>query len=1023
MSRRVKRNNKKKDRPWRGQAKKRILFELFYFLIAALVLSGGYTISYFTSQAEVPPNVFTAGTVLVTAGDAEGNLVISDHGDNTWSPGECRELELTIKNTGSKRAYARARFEADWKAQYHTNIATVTANYLPSGQTEPVQIQRNTSVSYSYGDYAGEEEDPTPPPVPPHWFTGFDHTSPLSFISASIVEQTGGGKSAPSNTSAGSPGEMTVLSHEMSPPTVNGLFFGDGDYLRYYPIATVPTGTTLYAYLDEKADGARTLYVALVVSRAVNDNVFDIGSPPDKLTAYSRSAGWTQHRGVERLTDSEFMGFSLTGHDIETDRDITWTWQQCYARQIDPVTGADKNQGSWDSTDPNWVSDHLHGAGLGTPPPGYVSSSSLVWNLKNYALNRLNPNVPKWDVTVGGTRVVETWKSPFDPAFPDDVTRVDGYPPAGQITFSETYGWEWPMVYEFSVDMTQYSPYILQLDNIGSHHSPPKSGPVDERFEGGFKIPGVSIIKEVSLDGGLTWCRDLPWPELPDPLPEVFAPRFRFTIKNTGDIELTDIVVTDNILGDIGTLAGLLPEQTYQFYYTDTDWEAHRPELDPGNVSFQLGAGMSDWVKCDDGYFYYTEPIASGDIVTLRVKVCIAEDPDNIYEGALLRINSYVEAVQATHGAVDDVWPGHPPLFGIPTGPSLRLTKQADRSSAFAGDTINYSITVANNGNVTLNDITVVDTMLGISTTIDSLAPGAAYPLDGSYTVKSSDTGTLVNTATASATHEGHSISAMGSVSVTVAIANPSLSVTKQANRSSAAAGDTINYLIIVANNGNVTLNDITVEDAKLEIITSITSLAPGAFKLFTGSHTVVEENFPGPLVNTATAAATYKETPVNAAASVSVELIIPTPFNGLPNGAYIYIRNNSHDEVLFQKIGDNQALLRGAAGTATQETAITQGVNYYSNFPASIRNGSRLLDKAEAEGLVLSIRANGQDWWTRESINKNRRYYIDSAGTSRESGDTSVHEIRPLLIINGELFVTGGDGSSPANAYKLVVP
>ena len=145
MSRRVKRKYRKKDKPWRGQAKRRILFELFYFLIAALVLSGGYTISYFTSQAEVPPNVFTAGTVLVTAGDAEGNLVISDHGDNTWSPGECRELELTIKNTGSKRAYARARFEADWKAQYHTNIATVTANYLPSGQTEPVQIQRSTN--------------------------------------------------------------------------------------------------------------------------------------------------------------------------------------------------------------------------------------------------------------------------------------------------------------------------------------------------------------------------------------------------------------------------------------------------------------------------------------------------------------------------------------------------------------------------------------------------------------------------------------------------------------------------------------------------------------------------------------------------------------------------------------------------------------------------------------------------------------------------------------------------------------
>ena len=1000
---------------------KRIYYEVIYFIIVALLLSGGYTISYFTSQAAVPSNEFTAGTVMVTAGNAEGNLVVSDSGDNSWSPGECRELELTIKNNGSKRAYARARFEAAWKAQYHTNTATATAGYLPTGQSEPVQIRRDTSVSYSYGDYAGDEGDLPPPELPPHWFTGYDHTSPLSFISAWIVEQTGGGGGAPSITGGeGVPGLMGAPAAGKATPEVNGLFYGDGDYLLYSPIAIVPSGTTLYAYLDEHPDGTRTLYVALVVSRAVNDNVFDIKD----VEPYMSSAGWTNHRAFKRLTDSEFMGFRMRGHDIETGQDISWEWEQCYAIQINPTTGNDKNQKDWVNTDPNWVSDHAHGAGSGTPPPGYVSSSSLVWNMKNYALNYLDPDIPKWDVTIAGTRRgFENWKSPFDPAYPDDVTQVDGYPPTGPITFSETYGWEWPMVYEFSVDMTNYSPYYLELGNISSHHSPPKSGDKNEPFDGDYKIPGMSIVKEVSLDGGATWHSGSPWPALPEPLPEGFAPQFRFTVTNSGDIELTGIAVTDDVLGVIGTLASLAPSKSHQFVYTDQNWEAHRAELDPGNVNFQLGAGMEGWVQGEDGYFYHEEPIASGATVTLRVKACIAQGLDEMYKAALLTINSYVEAVQASHGAVDDVWPGHPPLIAIPTGPSLRLTKQADRSSAVAGDAINYTITVTNNGNVTLDDINVVDAKLGINENVGSLSPGASRSLTGNYTVAEGDLpGPLVNTATAGATHEGISISAGGSVSVALLPANPSLQVTKQANRSSAAVGDIIYYLITVINNGSVALDNIAVEDAMLGINKTIASLAPGARSSFAGNHTVVEGDFPGPLENTAEASATYRGVSVSAGASVSVELNAPKPFSSLQVGDYIIVPNNYYEDVLFQKIGSNQVLLRGSAGTATQPNAITLGQNYSGSFPASIRTGSQLLKKTEAETLIPSIRANGMDWWTRENHNKNRRWYIDPTGVTGESGDGSVHEIRPSMTLQPNLTVTGGDGTA-GDPYVLIIP
>ncbi len=992
---------------------KRIYYQIIYFLIIALLLSGGYTISYFISQGDLSPNEFTAGTVAVDAGDAEGKLVICDSGDNTWSPGGCRDLELAIKNTGSKKAYARARFAAEWKAQYHTNIAGVTADYIPSGQTEPRQIKRETWATYSYGDYAGEGEGQPPPPLSPHWFTNQDQTSSLGFISAYIVEQTGGGGGSPSSPAAppaagDPPAGKTV-------PEVNGLFYGDGDYLLYSPIATVPTGTTLYAYLDEKADGARTLYVALVVSRAVNDNVFD----SKDIAPYRESADWPLHRAFKRLTDSEFMGFRLMGHDITTDKDVTWEWQQCYAYQQDE-NGAPLHWKKENNTTPTWASDHTAKAGEGTPPPGYVSSSSLVWNLNNYALNRLEPGVPKWDVTLGGTRVWETWKSPFDPAYPNDVTKVDGYPATGQITFSQTYGWEWPMVYEFSVDMTNYSPYYMELGNISSHHSPPKSGDVNEPFDGGYKVPGVSIVKEVSLDEGATWHSGSPWPELPDPLPEGFAPQFRFTVKNTGDIELTGIVVNDDVLGVVGNLASLAPGASHAFpVYTDYDWEAHRAELDPGNVSFQLAGGMDDWIKGEDGYFYCTEPVGPGDVVILRVRACVAEGLEEMYKTALLSISSYAETVQATHGAVDDVWPGHPPLASIPTGPSLRVSKWADRGSAAAGDTINYTIRVTNNGNVTLSNIAVTDEMLGISDSIASLVPGASQVYNGSYTVKAGDTGTLENTAAASATHEGHYVSAAGSVFVTVVQANPSLGVVKQANRSSAAEGDRIVYTIIVTNNGNVVLEDITVTDAMLDFSTDIVSLAPGNSRYFSGNYTADEADFPGPLVNTVIAAADYRGTPVSAQASVSVELELITlvPFSSLEIGDYVEING-----VLFQKIGDDRVLLRGLSGTANWNNAGQQGSDYYQGF-TSVAESSGLLTQAQAGQLnQQSIRAIGSNWWNSDQHNNNRGRYINESGDLVHDKKEELYGVRPALNLVSGLFVSDASGTG-TDPYILIIP
>ena len=57
----------------------------------------------------------------------------------------------------------------------------------------------------------------------------------------------------------------------VDPPSVNGLFYGDGDDSRYNLYAENPGRSKLYYYLD-----GTTLYAALVLSSSVNDNVFGV---------------------------------------------------------------------------------------------------------------------------------------------------------------------------------------------------------------------------------------------------------------------------------------------------------------------------------------------------------------------------------------------------------------------------------------------------------------------------------------------------------------------------------------------------------------------------------------------------------------------------------------------------------------------------------------------------------------------------------------------------------------------------
>lgn len=108
-----------------------------------------------------------------------------------------------------------------------------------------------------------------------------------------------------------------------------------------------------------------------------------------------------------------------------------------------------------------------------------------------------------------------------------------------------------------------------QYANVGTVTANPPTGPPltasDPSHYRGV-VPAVDVEKEVSGDGGATW-EDADTPPGPM-LPSGIDPRFRFTVTNTGNVALSNVEVTDDVLGWIGTIYNFEPGTSMQVIVT-----------------------------------------------------------------------------------------------------------------------------------------------------------------------------------------------------------------------------------------------------------------------------------------------------------------------------------------------------------------------------------------------------------------------------------------------------------------------
>ncbi|MDO5700107.1 MAG: hypothetical protein Q4P36_01365, partial [Bowdeniella nasicola] len=354
---------------------------------------------------------------------------------------------------------------------------------------------------------------------------------------------------------------------------------------------------------------------------------------------------------------------------------------------------------------------------------------------------------------------------------------------------------------------------------------------------------------------------------------------YRFTVTNNGNVTINDVAVTDQMLAKAGVeidCAQTLLAPNAQTTCTATPYTITQADVDKEtihNVAFATG-------KTPPMTPHWEPP-----------EVPTSVDPE-------------------------------------PSVPGLKLVKSGALNDADgdeyadAGETITYTFTVTNTGDVDLTPVTLTDEKLGLDavTCVDTLAAGASADCAETvtYTLTDEDVkqGYVANTATAVGDDQDPDTdnpsdadqaitptppegpgttppqpvkSNEDEADVPTDMPRPGLALVKTAQDEDgdgiATAGERIFYSFVVTNTGNVEMSNIAINDpmlteAGVDVTCDPTVLAPAESVTCHGEYTVTQEDVDsGTVHNAATATGTTPDdTPVP---SDEDETDTPTPTNG----------------------------------------------------------------------------------------------------------------------------------------------
>ncbi|NVK50536.1 MAG: DUF11 domain-containing protein, partial [Cyclobacteriaceae bacterium] len=383
---------------------------------------------------------------------------------------------------------------------------------------------------------------------------------------------------------------------------------------------------------------------------------------------------------------------------------------------------------------------------------------------------------------------------------------------------------------------------------------------------------------------------------------------YELTVENLGNVTLTNVVVSDPLATVVNPNVGtLLPSQPVTINATYTVQQA---DVDRGSVTNiasvtgtdPFGSNVSDkdqavvqgiqnpsisltktgvptsYSAVGETITYTLEVTNTGNVSLTNVVLVDSLINTNQTVSASLAPNQTVSITEtytvnqqdidrgsivntATLTALDPAGQSQQTQAGFTVtatqNPQLSFNKSADKTDYDSlGELITYELIVSNPGNVTLKNVIVTDPLTGLNSNIGEIGPGQNRTIRTSHLVTQAelDAGTLTNTATVIASPPtGTPLSQQSSVTLN-AVQNPSVDIQKNAlTQSYSAVGDVLDYEIIVTNTGNVTLDNVTVQDPLVSINQNLGTLAPGSAQTLTGSYAVQQADLDvGSVVNVA---------------------------------------------------------------------------------------------------------------------------------------------------------------------------
>ena len=316
--------------------------------------------------------------------------------------------------------------------------------------------------------------------------------------------------------------------------------------------------------------------------------------------------------------------------------------------------------------------------------------------------------------------------------------------------------------------------------------------------------------------------------------------KYTVTVKNTGNVTLTNVVVKDEKTDDTFTVDSLPAGETKTF--TTKEYTITEADILAG--------------KAVNTLTYTAKDPKDNEIKN-------PEDKPPMKETPTVPLDKTIETTK--------------------TIKTVNGEAPAEGYIAAAGDSVVYEVTVENKGNTTVSNITVTDTLPNgktLTKTIDSIAPGKSASVEFTYIVEEDDLfrGTVKNTALASGTGiDGEETSSEGKIETPADKVNTSIDVdvketSKPSWNETYLPGEKITYDYTVTNTGNVTLHDVKVVDSVTKEITEIPELKPGESVIIPVEYKVKNGDArDGKVINNVTATGENKNgTPVTDNASVT---------------------------------------------------------------------------------------------------------------------------------------------------------